>query len=85
MMWGIRAGQLYTFTHENENGDYILIPAQGCRTYCLAIVISAYCFDKNEKDKLYHLRDVKIAETEIPGEIMKTINQWKECADENTI
>lgn len=62
------AGQLYSFTQEIKIGDYALIPSKGGHTHCLA-QIGEYCFDRNEKDKLYHSRDIKINEINIPKEI----------------
>ena len=47
---------------------WIPIPACNlpCHTYCLAIIAGDYCFDKNEKDKLYHHRNIEILEKDIP-------------------
>lgn len=63
------AGQLYSFTQEIKLGDYVLIPSRGSHTYCLAIITGEYCFDKDEKDKLYHSRDIEIIENDIPKDI----------------
>lgn len=63
------AGQLYSFTQEMEVGDYVLIPSKGSHTYCFAQIVGEYCFDRNEKDKLYHSRDIKIKEINIPKDI----------------
>ena len=63
------AGQLYTFAQEIEKGDYVLIPSKGSHTYCLARIAGDYYFDKSEKDKLYHSRDIEIVETDIPRDI----------------
>lgn len=63
------AGQLYTFTQEIENGDLVLIPSKGSHTYCLAKITGDYCFDKNEKDKLYHCREIEILQKDIPRNV----------------
>lgn len=63
------AGQLYTFTRELEKGDFVLIPSKGSRTYSLAKIVSDYQYDKREKDKLYHSREIEIMDTEIPRDI----------------
>ena len=63
------AGQLYTFTQEIKTGDLVLIPSKGSHTYCLAKIVSNYHFDKNEKDKLYHCRDIEILERDIPRDV----------------
>lgn len=60
------AGQLYTFTQEIENGDLVLIPSKGSHTYCLAKITGDYCFYENEKDKLYHCREIEILQKDIP-------------------
>lgn len=61
--WAI---QLFTFTHEIHIGDYVLIPSRGSRTYCLAKITSGYCFNPDEKDSLYHCRDIEIEVNDIP-------------------
>lgn len=63
------AGQLYTFTQEIERGDYVLIPSKGSHTYCLVRITGDYRFDINEKDKLYHSRDIEIVDIDIPRDI----------------
>lgn len=63
------AGQLYTFTQEIRRGDYVLIPSKGSHTYCLARITGDYCFDKSEKDKLYHSRNIEIVEIDVPKDI----------------
>jgi predicted Mrr-cat superfamily restriction endonuclease len=63
------AGQLYTFTQEMETGDFVLIPSKGSHTYCLAKISGEYRFNKNDKDKLYHCRDIDILEMDIPRDI----------------
>lgn len=63
------AGQLYTFTQEIDEGDLVLIPSKGSHTYCLAKIVGNYRFDKNEKDKLYHCRNIEILERDIPRDI----------------
>ena len=63
------AGQLYTFTQEIENGDFVLIPSKGSHTYCLAKITGDYRFDKNQKDKLYHSRDIEILQKDIPRSV----------------
>ena len=63
------AGQLYAFTQEIENGDLILIPSKGSHTFCLAIIKGNYHFDENERDKLYHCRDIEILKTDIPKSV----------------
>ena len=63
------AGQLYTFTQGIEKGDLILIPSKGSHTFCLAKIKGDYSFDENEKDKLYHCRDIEILKKDIPKNI----------------
>ena len=63
------ASQLYVFAQKMENGDLALIPSKGSHTYCLAKITGNYCFDKSEKDKLYHCRDIEILELGIPREV----------------
>lgn len=63
------AGQLYSFIHEINCGDYVLIPSRNSRTFCLAKITGGYFFDENEKDKLYHSRTIEILESVIPKEI----------------
>lgn len=63
------AGQLYSFTKEMEKGDEVLIPSQGSHTYCLAKIAGDYCFDVNDKNKLYHSRSIEVIEKDIPREI----------------
>lgn len=63
------AGQLYTFTQEIDKGDLVLIPSKGSHTYCLEKITGYYCFDINEKDKLYHCHNIEILERNIPRDI----------------
>ena len=63
------AGQLYAFVWEIKIGDYILIPAKYSRLYCLAKISGHYHFDKSERDSLYHSRNIKLLEVNIPREI----------------
>ena len=63
------AGQLYSFAKEMKKGDYVLIPSKGSRLYCLATIVGDYCFDKDEKDKLYHSHDIKVLENDVPREV----------------
>ena len=58
--------QLYSFAKEMKTGDLVLIPSKRSHTYCLANISGEYCFDKNDKDKLYHCRDIEILEMDIP-------------------
>ncbi len=63
------AGQLYSFVREMNIGDYVLIPTKGSRTYCLAKIKSEYLFCADEKDGLYHARQIEILVRDIPRSI----------------
>ncbi len=63
------AGQLYTFTQEIKNGDLVLIPSKGIHTYCFAKITGDYRFDKSEKGKLYHCRDIEFLQKDIPRNV----------------
>ena len=63
------AGQLYTFTQEIQENDYVLIPSRGSRSYCLAKITGEYSFDGKEPDKLYHSRPIEILLKDIPRDI----------------
>ena len=60
------AGQLYSFVHEIEIGDYVLIPTKGSRSYYLARITGDYNFDPTDQDGLYHSREVELLERDIP-------------------
>ena len=63
------AGQLYTFSHEMQIGDYVLIPHKASRFYSLAKVLSDYRFCDCDENGLWHSRDIEILETDIPREV----------------
>lgn len=63
------ASQLYAFTKLVKKGDSVLIPSKGSHTYCLAEIAGEYFFNRNDKDGLYHSREIVIKETGIPREL----------------
>ena len=62
-------GQLYMFVKEMREGDLVLIPSRATKSYCLAEIVGAYKYSKNEKDKLYHSRDIRIIDQSIPKSV----------------
>lgn len=63
------SSQLYAFSKEMNMGDYVLIPTKGSRSFLLGRISGAYCFDANDKDKLYHHRKMEIIRRDIPKEM----------------
>ena len=61
------AGQLLTFVRKMAINDYVLIPSDHSKLYCLAKIIGDYCFDDNEIDQLYHSHKIDILYKGIPG------------------
>lgn len=60
--------QLFSFVREMRKDDYVLIPSEFSRTYCLAKITSEYGYDKSDDAGLCHSRKVKIIEKNIPRE-----------------
>lgn len=63
------AEQLYSFVVRMGIDDYILIPSNGSRTYCLAQISTNYMFNEYDKDSLYHSRGISILLKNIPKDI----------------
>lgn len=61
------AGQLYSFSKEMSQGDYVLVPGKSSRTYSLAKIISDYKFCKT--DAFAHSRDIEWIVMDAPREI----------------
>ena len=63
------AGQLNAFVKVIAEGDYVLIPSQGSKSYCVAKIIGAYEFDEANKYGLYHSRKIRALIKGIPRNI----------------
>ena len=63
------SGQLYTFCWEMKEGDYVLIPHKGSRSYSLGKLVGDYSFSAYNENKLWHSRDIEIVLDDIPRDI----------------
>ncbi len=63
------SGQLYTFCWEMKEGDYVLVPHKGSRSFTLGKLVSDYSFSIYNENKLWHSRDIEIVMDDIPREV----------------
>jgi restriction system protein len=59
------SGQLRIFSQQMSIDDIVLIPRFRSREYCIAKVISDYCFDSNNPRGLCHSRKISIIEDNV--------------------
>ena len=62
------SGQLYTFCWEMKEGDYVLIPHKGSRSYTFGKLVGDYIFCDSNNDELWHSRSFEILLNNIPRE-----------------
>lgn len=62
------SGQLFSFCHVMKEGDYVLIPHKGSRTYTFAKITGKYEYGGESDDCLVHSRQIKIILNNIPRE-----------------
>ena len=53
------ASQIICFVNEMRIGDYVFIPSEHSKDYCLAEIIGDYCYD-NSDVKYHHSRNIRI-------------------------
>lgn len=63
--------QLFAFIREMRINDYVLIPSEFSRTYCLAKITGEYNYDTSGDAELCHSRKILIVEKDIPREIFE--------------
>ena len=63
------AGQLYTFCQEMKIGDYVLIPANSSHQFTFARIAGDYEYNPQNKEGLWHSRDIGIIVDYIPSSI----------------
>ena len=68
--------QLFSFVREMRSDDYVLIPSELSRYYCLARIKGGYCYDGKAANGLYHSREIEILETNIPRGIFEQSIQY---------
>lgn len=59
-------GQIWTFSHRIEKGDWIVLPSKYKPAIHIAEVTGAYKHNPAGEDPFFHYRDVKWMETDIP-------------------
>ena len=63
------AGQLYTFCQEMKIGDYVLIPSNSSHQFTFARIAGDYEYNPQNKEGLWHSRDIGIIVDYIPSSI----------------
>ena len=62
------SGQLYSFCWEMKEGDYVLIPHKGSRSYTFGKLTGGYTFCGSNNEELWHSRSFEILLNDIPRE-----------------
>lgn len=60
------AGQIWTFSHRIDKGDWIVLPSKYKPAIHIAEVEGKYIHDSSAQDPFFHSRQVKWLETDIP-------------------
>lgn len=68
------AGQLYSFCHDMQIGDMVLIPHRSSKKYALAKIVGDY--EYRSQEELVHSRKIEIIRNNIPREIFNQSTQY---------
>lgn len=70
------SGQLFSFCHEMCVGNYVIIPHERSRKYCLAKITGIYEYDENDERGLFHSHQIEIINDSIPKELFDQTIQY---------